>query len=318
LLNLDSEDDEEITIGCAGGIDLTATKKYEQEKPGSNHLGFRITVKGLKGGHSGMDIHLGRGNANKLLNRVLWTLSKSMPLRISRFDGGGLRNAIPREAFALIAVPMEEKGNLEATIEELQRILHNEYQTTDPQLALILEREQMLTNCIKSNDQTNLLNALYACQNGIYRMSPDVKDLVQTSNNLARVLVADGEIKILCLTRGAVDSEKDDLANNLESCFNLMGAVVKRAGSYPGWAPDPNAKVNQLLADTYVKMFNHTPAIMACHAGLECGIIKKAYPDVDMISFGPNIRGAHSPDERVQISSVQKFWKLLLKVLEQM
>ncbi len=316
LLNLDSEDDSEITIGCAGGIDVTVKKSYSAEAIPSDHSGYILTVKGLTGGHSGMDIHRGRGNANKLLNRLLWTVNRKTEIHIHRIIGGGLRNAIPREASAQIWIKNSDIEQFQKIIEAEKSDLLKEYKTTDPNLVIVLEEQNIGSEVLKESDQSGLLNSIYACPNGIYRMSPDVDNLVQTSNNLAHVVVEDGHILIENLTRSAVDSEKMDLAHAIQSCFELMGGEVTLTGSYPGWAPDPKAKINGVLAAAFEEHYGQKPAILACHAGLECGIIKKAYPDVDMISFGPNIRGAHSPDEKVQISSVAKFWELLKKVLK--
>ncbi len=315
LLNLDSEDDTEITIGCAGGIDINIATKYKPRKVKNNFQGYRLTVRGLKGGHSGMDIHLGRGNANKILNRLLWNAEKKHKLRIANFDGGGLRNAIPREAHATVAVSKKRSAAFEEYIKEMTAILKEEYHTTDPNMAIELEKTKTPTKLMRRKDARKITNALYACQNGIYRMSPDVEGLVQTSNNLARVLIQKGKIEVQCLTRSSVDSEKLDLADTIKSAFRLAGAKVQYRGSYPGWTPQPEAPINDIVERAYRKVMGQEPHITACHAGLECGILKKPYPNVDMISFGPNIRGAHSPDERTQISSIQKFWVLVKDIL---
>lgn len=311
LLNLDSEDDQELTIGCAGGIDVTISNSYQQVQPLDDLVFYKVSVRGLKGGHSGMDIHLGRANANKIMNRILWKASKEFGINVAWVEGGGLRNAIPRESFSVIGVPeSDDKAFIEFFEDESADIL-DEYKTTDVNMEISVKSTDAVAKVMKKDAQDKLLSAIYACPNGIYRLSPDVKDLVQTSNNVARVEVKDGKIQVFCLTRGAVDSEKMDLAFAIESAFSLTGAEVTMTGSYPGWAPDTTAKINDVMINIFEKTFDHKPKVAACHAGLECGIIKNAYPDVDMISFGPNIRGAHSPDERVQVSSVQKFWKLL-------
>lgn len=315
MLNLDTEDDHELTIGCAGGIDITATGKYATVKTTSKHKGFRITVRGLNGGHSGMDIHKGLGNANKLLNRILFS-AESFGIRVSTIDGGGLRNAIPREAYAVLALPEKNvrafKKHLKASIASIL----SEYGTTDENLEIQIKSVKRPTIVMAKDFQTQLLRSIYACPNGIYRMSPDIEDLVQTSNNLARVLVDNGKYSILCLTRSSVDTEKTDLKQAIQSTFELMGAKVKANGGYPGWTPNPNSDIVDVMSKLYKKMFNGEPAVNACHAGLECGILGTNYPDMEMISFGPNIRGAHSPDERAQISSVQKFWDYLLATLK--
>ncbi|MFD2515386.1 aminoacyl-histidine dipeptidase [Pontibacter locisalis] len=317
MLNLDTEDDHELTIGCAGGVDITATGKYEQEStPSEGMKGFKLTIKGLTGGHSGMDIYLGRGNANKLMNRVLLQVVEQFGASIALIDGGGLRNAIPRESFAIVAVPVAEEKNFKAFVEEQKSVLKSEHATTDPNLQVVLEETSTPSQVVSKDFIAQLLRAIYACPNGIYRMSPDIQHLVQTSNNLARVLVKEGEFTLLCLTRSSVDSEKMDLARAIKSAFELAGASVELNGSYPGWMPKPDATIVKLMSDIYRSKFNEEPDVNACHAGLECGILGANYPEMEMISFGPNIRGAHSPDEKVQISSVQKYWDFLLETLQ--
>ena len=316
MLNLDTEDDHELTIGCAGGIDVTAKGNYFLKSYTTPQKGWKISIKGLTGGHSGMDIHKGRGNANKLMNRFLMAASKELKIRINSIEGGGLRNAIPRESFAIIVVSEKSETELQVLAAKYAKIFKNEYQITDPDFQLTVEPTHKVGTVLKRLFQGKLLRSIYACPNGIYRMSPDIKDLVQTSNNLARVLVKDGKYEILCLTRSSVDSEKMDEAQAIASTFELMGAKVSHSGSYPGWEPKSGSTIVKLMTEIYKEMFEGDPHVNACHAGLECGILGKNYPDMEMISFGPNIRGAHSPDEKVQISSVQKFWKYLLETLK--
>ncbi len=316
MLNLDTEDDDELTIGCAGGVDVNISGSYRVEASGDNCTAYKLSVTGLTGGHSGMDIYLGRGNANKLMNRLLFDTAEKFTLRVAEIDGGGLRNAIPRESFAIVVVPNSNAGAFEAYIDGLRPELKNEYNTTDPDLSISLVKTAMPAKVMPEADQKKLIRSIYACHNGIYRMSPDIEDLVQTSNNLARVLVKDGEVKIQCLTRGSVDSEKMDLAQAIRSTFELFGADVVFEGGYPGWTPKPEAGIVKLMSSLYKELFNENAEVAACHAGLECGILGTNYPEIEMISFGPNIRGAHSPDEKVQISSVQKFWGFLLETLK--
>ena len=316
MLNLDTEDDDELTIGCAGGIDVTANGEAPLVDTPENTSGYKISVKGLTGGHSGMDIHKGRGNANKLMNRLLLELSKQLNLHVGSIDGGGLRNAIPRESFSILAVQQDDTAKFEQAVADFQKIYVAEYQITDPNIEIELEKVAAPNKVLESDFLSKLLRVVYSVQNGIYRMSPDIKDLVQTSNNLARVLVADGNYTIMCLTRSSVDTEKDDLKNALSASFELLGAKVSTSGAYPGWEPKPDAPIIKMMTDLYEEMFEGSPHVNACHAGLECGILGTNYPNMDMISFGPNIRGAHSPDEKVQISSVQKYWKYFTKVLE--
>ncbi|MFC1689984.1 aminoacyl-histidine dipeptidase [Pseudomonadota bacterium] len=316
LLNLDTEDDNEITIGCAGGVDVTVSGTYMEQAVESGCSSFALTVKGLTGGHSGMDIHRGRGNANKLINRLLFLASEQFGIRIASVDAGGLRNAIPREAFAKVVVQDSKLGGFRSFIAAEAAILQAEYATTDPGLQIVLEPVDAAALVLESGFQEKILRAVWACPNGIFRMSPDIDDLVQTSNNLARVRVADGEYKVLCLTRGSVDTEKMDLAQAIRCTFELIGANVSFDGAYPGWAPRPDAPIVKMMSALYQEMFGEKAPVLACHAGLECGILGTNYPDMQMISFGPNIRGAHSPDEKVQISSVQKYWGYLMEALK--
>jgi dipeptidase D len=316
MLNLDTEDDNELTIGCAGGIDVTASGNYATEPVQSASMAYRLTVKGLTGGHSGMDIHKGRGNANKLINRILLAAVKEYGLQISTIDGGGLRNAIPRESFAEVVVPDVDADEFATFIKAEEKILKTEYQTTDPNLCVTIEAIAIPSHVCSDAFSYRFLRSVYACPNGIFRMSPDIEGLVQSSNNVARLLVKDGTFTVLCLTRSAVDSEKMDLAKTIQSCFELTGAEVEFSGAYPGWAPRPDAPIVKLMSELYKERYHSDALVNACHAGLECGIIGANYPDTQMISFGPNILGAHSPDEKVQVSSVQKYWGFLLETLK--
>jgi dipeptidase D len=316
LLNLDSEDDDEMTIGCAGGIDIVVSSTYQEDNVEEEDIAFEIFVSGLTGGHSGMDIHLYRGNANKIMNRILWRLFKDYNIGIHSIDGGGLRNAIPRESKSIITVDKKLGDDVERKIRELRDEIYNEYKTTDPEINIDIIMVDAPKYMMKGKYVFDLLNSVYACWNGVYRMSPDVEGLTQTSNNLARIIVKNGELKIENLARSSVESEKMDLASTIRSAFSLAGYNIKFEGGYPGWQPDVKASINQVMKDIYKKNFGEEPNITACHAGLECGLIKEKYPNTEMISFGPNIRGPHSPDEKVQISSVQKFWKLLLDTLK--
>lgn len=316
LLNLDTEDDRELTIGCAGGIDVSASGTYKTDPTPLGVVAFCITIKGLTGGHSGMDIHKGRGNSNKLMNRILLHLTDEFGIRVASIDGGGLRNAIPRESKSVITVAAAHTNALKNTIQEQGKILLAEYKSTDPNIKLEIEDSTIPESVLSADFQNKLVRSVYACPNGIFRMSPDIPGLVQTSNNVARVLVQNGEYSILCLTRSAVDSEKMDMATAIKSTFELMDSNVQYGGSYPGWAPKPEASIVKLMSELYKELNNDQALVNACHAGLECGIIGRNYPGMEMISFGPNIHGAHSPDEQVQISSVQKFWAFLLETLQ--
>ena len=309
LLNLDTEDDDEFSIGCAGGVDLTATKIYtEVEAKGTS---LKITVKGLQGGHSGMQIHEGLGNANKLMNRILHATNSFM--QISEVMGGGLRNAIPRESNAIVVTEDIEEFN--KAFELIKNELVEEYNTIEPEINIAVSETEDAKTCLSPEDQLSFIRAVYGAHNGVYRMSPDIEDLVETSNNVARVEAKEGKIEILCLTRSSVESGKWDLANNLTATFELAGFSVSTGGSYPGWKPNRNSEILTVLEKKYESLFNEKPRVMACHAGLECGILGTNYPEMDMISFGPTIKGAHSPDERASITSAQKYWKFTLEVL---
>lgn len=316
MLNLDTEEDDEITIGCAGGIDVTAKGSYTQESPGRTDVGYKISLTGLMGGHSGGDIHLGLANANKLMNRLLFVGAEKFGLRVASIDGGSLRNAIPRESFAEITVPSENAGAFESFIQEQKATYKNEYQSTDPDLNIEVEETETASSVVASSFQNKLLRCVYACPNGVFRMSPVMEGLTQTSNNLARVQVADGEYQVLCLTRSAIESEKMDFARAIRATFELMGAEVSLSGDYPGWEPKPDAPILKRMVELYEEMYHESPKVLATHGGLECGLLGQNYPEMEMISFGPTIRGAHSPDERASISSIQKYWGFLLETLK--
>lgn len=316
LLNLDTEEDDEIGVGCAGGIDVTAKRDYEEEPTPETKIGYSIEVSGLQGGHSGMDIHKGFGNANKIMNRLLFDGFENFGLRISEIDGGSLRNAIPRESRAVVAIDRVHEAAFQHDLGQFIASIQTEFKTIEPDLTVTLTKIETPKFIMDLGVQEGLTRALYAAWNGVYRMSPDIEDLVETSNNIARVLVKAGHIKIGCLTRSSVESSKMDLAMTLRASFELTGCEVTLSGDYPGWAPDMNSSILKVLSSLYKKLFKAKPHVAACHAGLECGILGTNYPDMEMISFGPTIKGAHSPDERVQISSVQKFWGFVLEILK--
>ena len=316
LLNMDTEEDDEIDIGCAGGIDVTATREYHEEETPENSVGYAITVKGLIGGHSGMDIHKGLGNANKIMNRLLFDAFENFGLQISEINGGSLRNAIPRESVATVIVAGMYD---EAYIFDMQEIINDiktEYKTTEPNLTIEIVKCDLPKKVMDLGVQEGIIRSIYAAHNGVYSMSADMEDLVETSNNVARVIIKDGEITIGCLTRSSIETSKFDLANALRSAFELSGCEVNFSGSYPGWTPNVKSEILDLLVKIYEKQNNEKPKVVACHAGLECGILGTHYPEMDMISFGPTIHGAHSPDERASILSAQKFWNFVIEILE--
>ncbi|MGO4906418.1 aminoacyl-histidine dipeptidase [Flavobacterium sp. W20_MBD1_R3] len=316
LLNMDTEEDDEIDIGCAGGIDVTATAEYDEEETPEGSVGYTITVKGLKGGHSGMDIHKGLGNANKIMNRLLFDGFDNFGLQIAEIKGGSLRNAIPRESHAKVIIAEVYD---EAFVFDMQQIVNEiktEFKTTDPDLEVVFEKMEVAPiKVMPSIAQFYFVRSMYTAHNGVYRMSADFDGLVETSNNVAKVILGQGQLSVQCLTRSSVETAKFDLATALRSAFELMGCEVEFSGSYPGWTPNAKSEILDVLVPIYEKQNGEKPKVVACHAGLECGILGTNYPDMDMISFGPTIHGAHSPDERASISSSQKFWKFVLEIL---
>lgn len=316
MLNLDSEEDDEMTIGCAGGVDVLVSGKYKEKEFEGKVKSYQLFVSGLAGGHSGIDIHLYKGNANKIANRILLKLNDEIKIGVKEVEGGSLRNAIPRESKSIFTIDEKNESKMKELFDNERKDLLNEYKSKEPNLKIELNEVESEKKVLKGKKLKKVLKAIHSGWNGVFRMSPDVEGLVQTSTNMARVVIRDGKISVDNLTRSSVESEKFELANVLKSVFNLAGLKVEFEGSYPGWAPDVHAAINSSMIEVYKKNFGSEPHVTACHAGLECGLIKEKYPDVDMISFGPNIKNPHSPDERVQISSVQKFWKLLLDTLE--
>ena len=311
LLNLDTEEDDEIDIGCAGGIDVTATQNYELEE--SKGQIIKIEIKGLQGGHSGMDIHKGFGNANVILGRLLFTGLYNQNIQLISIDGGGLRNAIPREAFAGLSVRNSIEFIEDANV--LRKAILEEFADVEKDLAINIETFSTPEKAISEENSSRIILALKALHNGVYRMSPDVADLVEASNNVARVELKNGELKILNLSRSSVESTKFAVAEQLKAVCELAGMHVEFSGSYPGWKPKPGSEIVKLMERIYEKDFGSKPHVVACHAGLECGIIGANYPEMEMVSFGPTIRRAHSPDEKANIPSVQKFWGFLKEIL---
>ena len=311
LLNLDTEDDDELTIGCAGGIDLTATKEYAQEE--TNGITVKVSISWLNWGHSGVQIHEWLANANVLVNRVLYALKDEM--RISEMLWGWLRNAIPRESNAIIVTQNIEKFN--TIFEVIKQEIVDEYKTLEQDISIeYSEEESWAMKVMSPAEQDTFLSTVYSVHNGVFRMSPDIADLVETSNNLARIEVQDGNLEVQCLIRSSVDSWKQDILQKISSTFALADYTVKTWWAYPGWKPNTNSEILTLCEKTYEALFQEKPKVLACHAWLECGILGQNYPNMDMISFGPTIKWAHSPDERASISSVQKFWKYTLELLK--
>ena len=312
LLNLDTEEDDEIDIGCAGGIDVTVTQNYETEA--SNGQIVRIEVKGLQGGHSGMDIHKGFGNANIIMGRILYKALENQNVQLISIDGGSLRNAIPRESVALISV--RNAGEfIENVTNGIKKEILEEFASVEAHLQINIENSTSSDKALSMDDSKKIILVLKSLHNGVYRMSPDVQDLVESSNNVARVELKEGGLKILNLSRSSVDSSKDSVAEQLKSVSELAGMKVEFSGSYPGWKPKPGSEIVQVLEKIYTEKFAEKPHVVACHAGLECGIIGANYPEMEMVSYGPTIRGAHSPDEKANITSTQKFWSFTKDIL---
>ena len=315
LLNLDTEEDDEIGVGCAGGVDVTASKKYTPIASASNGNAYKITIKGLQGGHSGMEIQLGLGNANKMMNRILSEVNGNCSL--SSLLGGSLRNAIPRESNAVVVVDTTNETDFFAGFEKMKNEIKKEFHHIESDITITAEKVRVPETVLSAEDQDLFFKAVYAAHNGVFRMSPDIEDLVETSNNIAKINVNDGTITIECLTRSSVDSSKDNMVNTLTAVFELAGFTVSLSGDYPGWAPNMDSAILKVLDALYEKMNGEKANVAACHAGLECGILGTNYPGMDMISFGPTIKGAHSPDERACISSTQKFWKFVVEILKE-
>ncbi|MCX7953634.1 MAG: aminoacyl-histidine dipeptidase [Bacteroidales bacterium] len=319
LINLDSEEHGEIYIGCAGGLDATFFLNYTENKLSDNTSLYNLNITGLKGGHSGVDIHLGRANSNKLLARLLRQLISKYQVKIVRIDGGNLRNAIPREAFSIIAIKNNEIEEIKKTVQYYENIFKNEYQHVEPELKVTFEKsyENILTYIDEKTCQ-QLINIIHVIPNGVIRMSDAIPGLVETSNNLASIKQNQEkkELIISCLLRSSVDSAKEYLAEVLECIANLAGIKIEFSGGYPGWKPNPNSQILQIAKNVFKKMFSSEPKIMAIHAGLETGIIAGSYPHLDMISIGPTIKYPHSPDEEVDIESVNKFYNFLLEILK--
>ena len=316
LINLDSEDWGELFIGCAGGIDTTATFDFDRENVPEDHQGIRIQISGLNGGHSGDEIHKGLGNALKILNRFLWNISEDYDVRISSFDGGRARNAIPREAQAHISINEEDVENVKQYFKNFERNIKNELKVTEPGLQISLDEAGLLKYIIDEDTQHDVLNALYACPHGVHAWSQEIEDLVETSTNLAAIKTKEnGSYFITTSQRSSVDSAKQDIASMVESVFRLGNAKVEHSAGYPGWQPNTDSEILMITENAYKKLFNKEPEVKAIHAGLECGLFLQKYPFLDMISIGPTIKGAHTPEERASIETTREFWMLLIEVL---
>jgi dipeptidase D len=316
LLNMDSEDEGELYVGCAGGVNATIEFEYDEMIVPKGFTPYKLIVKGLKGGHSGLDINLGRGNANKLLVRFLKFATREMDIRLAEINGGGMRNAIPREAYAIVVVPTEAIADFLAAVSKYEAIYTSELKLAEPNLSFKAEETEKPKSLIDERVQDDLIDSVYACPNGTIRLSDSMPGLVETSTNLATVKSENGVIAVKCLLRSSVDSAKDDLCEQVESVFSLAGAMVSFDGAYPGWKPNMDSAILQQMKQIYENKFGRIPEVKAIHAGLECGILGGNYPHWDMISFGPTMRFPHSPDEKVNVPTVQKFWDFLVETLK--
>lgn len=316
LLNLDSEDDGELFVGCAGGQDTQAWLPFDYEETPDGFKAFKIMVSGLKGGHSGDEINKGHANANKILNRFLWCKKDEFSMRLNSFDGGNLRNAIAREAYAIVLIPKNNEDNLRKAVEDFKILSKAEFSITEPRMEITIETALIPETVIDNESFDEFTNAVYACPHGVIAMSQSIDNFVETSTNLASVKFLEDEILITTSQRSSVESEKQDITNMVKSVFKLAGARTVVSDGYPGWAPNPDSEIVDITVKSYKKLFTAEPAVLAIHAGLECGLIGDKYPEMDMISYGPTIKRAHSPEEKIEISTVTKFWDLTLEVLK--
>jgi dipeptidase D len=317
LLNLDSEDEGELYIGCAGGMDTNGKLSYMEEPVSMDTTPFKLAVTGLKGGHSGLDIHLGKGNANILICRFIFDVAEKFNMRLAGMEGGSLRNAIPREAFATVTVPIGNKDGFLAAVGEYEQLYRAEFGSVEPDLSFVASEAESPPTIMDKPSQDRLVRLVCGLPNGVIRMDPGLTCVPETSTNLAIVRTGDGEAEIACLLRSSVESAKLALGSSLQGVLELAGAEVTHSGSYPGWKPDVESPILAVMKSVYEREFGKVPAVKVIHAGLECGIIGNAYPGLDTISFGPTIRFPHSPDEMVHIESVKKFWDYLVRTLEE-
>ncbi len=315
LINLDSEDEGELFVGCAGGINFSASMTYGEEKT-PDGIAYTLKISGLKGGHSGVDIHLGRGNSNKIMGRILWSAMSDFSIRIANLKGGDLRNAIPREGNATLVIPKNQEEDFKKFVEKISIDIKTEYKVTEPGIVIELISVEKPQKVIADTDARKLAGILCAAPNGVLRMSDEMPGVVETSLNLAIASFNDGKATIYYLLRSSVNSAKYALCDQVSAFHKLLGCEIESSGDYPGWRPDSNSYILKTATNVYQHMFGKKPGVTAIHAGLETGIIGGTYPGLDMISFGPTIRFPHSPDEKVNIASVHKFWDFLRGILE--
>jgi len=316
LMNLDSEDEGELYVGCAGGVDVNVSMKYDMVDAPAGHTAYKLDVSGLKGGHSGMDINIGRSNSNKLLFRFLNHCLYHFDIKLAEVNGGSLRNAIPRESFSVVMVENSKAAEFEAEVKTFEKMFADEFAATEPELKMTAVKTDAPAKVIEQTVMAKMIKAVFACPHGVERMSDAMPGLVETSNNLAIVKLQDGEFIVNNLVRSSVDTAKMGAMYKIGTIFDLIGAEVKFEGAYPGWKPNMESPILKTMLKTYEGLYGKTPDIKAIHAGLECGLLGSVYPNWDMISFGPTIRYPHSPDEKVNIESVEKFWNYIVETLK--
>lgn len=317
LLNLDSEDEGVLFIGCAGGMDVVATLGYKEVATDPIDIALKVTLKGLRGGHSGLEISEGRANANKLMARFVRDAIANDDARLATWSGGNMRNAIPRECEVVITIPKENESDIIDSVADYEQLFNEEYQGIEESLIFSAERVDLPKGEVPKEIQDNLVDAIYACQNGVMRFIPSIPDTVETSSNLAIITIGDGEASIQILARSSCDSMKEFLTTSLESCFSMAGMKVELSGGYSGWNPNVNSPILHAMKLSYEKQFGKAPEVRVVHAGLECAVIADAVPNLDMVSFGPTLRSPHTPNEKCNIPSVEKFWDFLVATLEQ-
>ena len=316
LLNLDTEEDDEICIGCAGGIDVNISKTYMTDDIDPDSIFVKILINGLTGGHSGAEIHKGLGNSNKILNSLIKDIDSKFDLRISEIKGGNLRNAIPRESYSIVQIKKDDYSKINQEITNFYDLKKTKYKDLDPNFSVTISKVSGEFRPLAINDHKQLIECIEECPNGVFLMSKTIDNLVETSNNLASILVRDGSILIKCLARSSVENSKSELSSLISNIFKNKDFEVKLSGGYPGWEPNMNSEILSIAVNCYKKLYNESPKVNVIHAGLECGIIGSHYPNMEMISFGPTILGAHSPDEKASISSTKKFWSFLIEILK--
>ncbi|MCQ2272767.1 MAG: aminoacyl-histidine dipeptidase [Bacteroidales bacterium] len=316
LLNLDSEDEGQLFIGCAGGKDTVATYDCEWEDVEKDSVAYEVTVKGLQGGHSGDDINKNRGNAVKLLNRILWNAYQDLDVRIADIKAGNLRNAIAREGVAIVTLPKANTADFEAYLNKMNDTYKSEFHISDPGVEVCFKSTTTPKRVLNEELQVDVMNCLYACPHGVIAMSQDIKDFVETSTNLASVKIENDKIVITTSQRSSVESRKQDVVDNVAATFYGTGASdVVSSDGYPGWTPNPDSELLKMLVSAYKTLFKKEPLVLAIHAGLECGLFSEKYPGLDMISFGPTLRGVHSPDEKLEIKTVKMCWDLMIEFM---